>query len=85
MLNILLYIPSSLYIIIKYIFIGIFIPLIISLIAYIYLQIKFYFFRKIKNFKNKHVLILGASSGLGEALSYILTPINFLFIKILKK
>ena len=72
MLNILLYIPSSLYIIIKYIFIGIFIPLIISLIAYIYLQIKFYFFRKIKNFKNKHVLILGASSGLGEALSYIL-------------
>ena len=55
---------------IKVLFIGISIPLIISLFAYIYLLIKFYFFRKEKNFKNKHVIILGASSGLGEALSY---------------
>ena len=55
---------------IKIIFIGILFPLIVSLISYIYLQIKFYFFRKEKNLKNKHIIILGASSGLGEALSY---------------
>ena len=55
---------------IKVLFIGIFFPLILSLFAYIFLIIKFYFFRKEKNFKNKHVIILGASSGLGEALSY---------------
>ena len=54
----------------KLLFIGTLIPLIISLFAYIYLLIKFYFFRKEKNFKNKHVIILGASSGLGEALSF---------------
>ena len=54
---------------IKIILIGFLFPLVISLIAYIYLIIKFYFFRKEKNFKNKHILILGASSGLGEALS----------------
>ena len=55
---------------IKIVFIGILFPLIISLFAYIYLLIKFYFFRKEKNFNNKHIIILGASSGLGEALSY---------------
>ena len=55
--------------IIKIVFIGIFFPLILSLFAYIFLLIKFYFFRKEKNFKNKHIIILGASSGLGEALS----------------
>ena len=54
---------------IKIVLIGLLFPLIISLIAYIYLLIKFNFFRKEKNFKNKHILILGASSGLGEALS----------------
>ena len=31
--------------------------------------IDFYYFRKDKNFKSKHILILGGSSGLGEALS----------------
>jgi short-subunit dehydrogenase len=55
--------------IIKIVFIGICFPLILSLFAYIFLLIKFYFFRKEKNFKNKHIIILGASSGLGEALS----------------
>jgi short-subunit dehydrogenase len=56
--------------IIKIVFIGICFPLILSLFAYIFLLIKFYFFRKEKNFKNKHIIILGASSGLGEALSF---------------
>ena len=55
---------------IKIVLIGILFPLIISLFAYVYLIIKFYFFRKRKNLKNKHILILGASSGLGEALCY---------------
>jgi short-subunit dehydrogenase len=55
---------------IKIVFVGILFPLIISLFAYVYLIIKFYFFRKRKNLKNKHILILGASSGLGEALCY---------------
>jgi short-subunit dehydrogenase len=30
--------------------------------------IDFYFLRKDKNFKSKHIIILGGSSGLGEAL-----------------
>ena len=55
---------------IKIILVGILFPIIISLFAYMYLMIKFYFFRKVKNLKNKHILILGASSGLGEALCY---------------
>ena len=55
---------------IKFILVGILFPIIISLFAYMYLMIKFYFFRKVKNLKNKHILILGASSGLGEALCY---------------
>jgi short-subunit dehydrogenase len=55
---------------IKLVLIGILFPLIISLFAYIYLILKFYFFRKEKNYKNKHIMILGASQGLGEALSY---------------
>ena len=62
--------------ILKIVFIGIFFPLIISLFAYIFLIIKFYFFRKEKNFKNKHIIILGASSGLGEALSFRLIKQN---------
>ena len=61
---------------IKYLFIGISFLLIISLFAYIYLLIKFYFFRKEKSFKDKHIIILGASSGLGEALSYRLIKQN---------
>ena len=55
---------------IKIILVGILFPIIISLFAYMYLMIKFYFFRKVKNLKNKHILVLGASSGLGEALCY---------------
>ena len=62
--------------ILKIVFIGIFFPLILSLFAYIFLIIKFYFFRKEKNFKNKHIIILGASSGLGEALSFRLIKQN---------
>ena len=62
--------------IIKIVFIGICFPLILSLFAYIFLLIKFYFFRKEKNFKNKHIIILGASSGLGEALSFRLIKQN---------
>ena len=55
---------------IKIILVGILFPIIISLFAYMYLMIKFYFFRKVKNLKNKHILILVSSSGLGEALCY---------------
>ena len=55
---------------IKLVLVGILFPLIISLFAYIYLILQFYFFRKEKNYKNKHIIILGASQGLGEALSY---------------
>ena len=62
--------------ILKIVFIGIFFPIILSLFAYIFLIIKFYFFRKEKNFKNKHIIILGASSGLGEALSFRLIKQN---------
>jgi len=55
---------------IKIVFVGILFPLIISIFAYVFLLLKFYYFRKQKNLKNKHILIIGASSGLGEALCY---------------
>ena len=61
--------PSNILSLFKIILIGILFPFIISGISYIYMIIDFYYFRKDKNFKSKHILILGGSSGLGEALS----------------
>ena len=52
----------------KIILIGTLFPFIISGLAYIYLIIDFYYFRKDKIFKSKHILIFGGSAGLGEAL-----------------
>ena len=65
--------PSNLLYIIKIISIGIIFPFIISGISYLYLIISFYFFKKEKNFKSKHIIIFGGSSGLGEALSILLS------------
>lgn len=59
---------SNILLIFKIILIGIIIPFLISGISYIYMIINFYYFRKDKNFKSKHILIFGGSAGLGEAL-----------------
>ena len=44
-------------------------PFILSLLSYIYLLITFNYTRKEKKYTSKHILIFGASQGLGEALS----------------
>ena len=49
--------------------IGILLVFVLSGITYIYMIIDFYYFRKDKNYKSKHLLIFGASYGLGEALA----------------
>ena len=59
---------SNIWLVIKIILIGIIFPFIISGISYIYMIIDFYYLRKDKKYKSKHILILGGSSGLGEAL-----------------
>lgn len=59
---------SNILLIFKIILLGIIIPFLISGISYIYMIINFYYFRKDKNFKSKHILIFGGSAGLGEAL-----------------
>ena len=45
----------------------------LSLIAYLYLLVTFNYNRKERNFASKHILIFGASQGLGEALSFRLS------------
>ena len=67
MLNFLLN-PSNILLLFKIILIGTIFPIIISGISYIYMVIDFYYFRKDKNYKSKHILIFGGSAGLGEAL-----------------
>ena len=59
---------SNILLLLKYIIIGIIVPFAISGISYIYMIIDFYYFRKDKNYKSKHIIIFGGSSGLGEAL-----------------
>jgi len=61
--------PSNIWFLLKIILTGIIVPFLISGIAYIYMILDFYYFRKDKNLKNKHIIIFGGSSGLGEALS----------------
>ena len=60
--------PSNIWLLLKIFLVGTLFPLTISGISYIYMLIDFYFLRKDKNFKSKHIIILGGSSGLGEAL-----------------
>ena len=72
MLNYLLN-PSNIWSLFKIILIGVIFPFILSGISYLYMIIDFHYFRKDKNFKSKHILILGGSSGLGEALSFRLS------------
>ena len=58
----------NIWFLLKIILIGTIFPFLISGLAYIYMIIDFYYFRKDKNFKSKHILIFGGSAGLGEAL-----------------